>query len=387
MTAFTDRFPIELETELVSAAYGDWIGGLWKQIVSNRTFYHEKGSVSYACGNPMGLLSSWPVSTLTHHAVKHWCAYKVRTKKYKYLILGDDTLDTSKKVYKKYIDTINRLGVSVSHAKCTVSESGNTEFAKRLFVSGVEVTGLPVHLLTDVRNKPEQVLELVRICRERGYEDSFLGPSLTLFLLNRKNGKMISDMLSLPESVSGMPPLLEATPGSWAHKCELTGSLLDDLVSIARNYVFWKTTSRLNEPRVPEKVCQVPVDPYHPLMFALGEQLADYLPLTADPYSIYNKWMKGEYREMANVPTLNTYRFYNKGHFATKCKYDVLKAVLELSNYNCNISLHNHTKLTNYELYAWGSNSDPVKGWDSHVKGEYTPDTRVFKPSSLRRKS
>jgi len=89
MTAFTDRFPRKLEVCLLSAAYSDTHSRLWEQIVSNRSFHHPMGDVRYTCGNPMGLLSSWPVSTLCHHAVKQWCAYKLGIKSYKYLILGE----------------------------------------------------------------------------------------------------------------------------------------------------------------------------------------------------------------------------------------------------------------------------------------------------------
>jgi len=149
----------------------------------------------------MGLLSSWAVSTMTHHAVKRYCVHKVKVnvKKYKYLILGDDTIDTNELVYNKYSEVIQRLGVSLSPAKCTQSKQGKTEFAKRYFIRGVEVTGMPVNLLKDVRNKPEQALELVRILRERGYEDSFLVPSVSLFLKTHKKGRQIADMLSLPQ--------------------------------------------------------------------------------------------------------------------------------------------------------------------------------------------
>jgi hypothetical protein len=58
MTAFTDRFPIILETAIVRGAYGDKIGRLWRQVLTGRTFHHPKGDVKYECGNPMGLLSS-----------------------------------------------------------------------------------------------------------------------------------------------------------------------------------------------------------------------------------------------------------------------------------------------------------------------------------------
>jgi hypothetical protein len=354
MTAFTDRFPRKLETALLEAAYGSHVSRLWEQIISGRVFYHHKGGVTYSCGNPMGVLSSWPVSTATHHAVKHWCAYKVGIK-HQYLILGDDTLDSSHEVYKLYTDTIRALGVSISLSKCTQSEQGSAEFAKRLFRNHIEVTGLPVHLMESVREKPEQFLELVRIARERGYEDKYLGPSLDCLLSTHASGKMVVDMLSLPEQVTGMPPLIEVKPGSWGEKLSsLPEECLIRLLTIARNYVFWTTTIGINKPDAPKKVEQVTVEPNHPLVFALSEDLMRYLPETEDEFSIYNEWMKGNYREMANVPNIDTYRYYNKGHYATKCKYDVLHALLALASGNCNIPLHKPTQLSNFELFELG---------------------------------
>jgi hypothetical protein len=301
----------------------------------------------------MGILSSWPVSTMTHHAVKQWCAYKVGKKSYKYLILGDDTLDTSEEVYKMYTDTIRRLGVSISISKCTQSYSADAEFAKRLFRNHEEVTGLPITLLETVRGKPEQFIELARIMRERGYEDKYLGPSLDLLLSNHANGKLVADMLSLPEKVLGMPPFLEVKPNTWASKLtSLPEEVLEDNQVIARNYVFWETAGRINKPTTPKKVDQVTVEPNHPLVFALSDRLMDYLPETEDEFSIYNEWMIGNYREMANIPNIDTYRYYNKGHYATKCKYDVLRALLALANGDSNIPLHKPTKLSNFALYA-----------------------------------
>jgi hypothetical protein len=355
MTAFTDRFPRKLEVALLEAAFGEQISRLWEQIVANRTFQHPQGGVRYACGNPMGLLSSWPVSTACHHAVKQWCAYKVGIKSYKYLILGDDTLDSSKEVYELYTDTIRKLGVSISLSKCTESEDGSAEFAKRHFRKQVEVTGLPVHLLETVHESPEQFLELVKISCERGYEGKILAPSMARLLAGHKCGKLVSDMLSLPETVLGMPPLLEVKPGTWADKLStLSEECLERNSAIARNYVFWTTTIGINKPDTPKKVTQVSVEPNHPLMFALSEQLADYLPETEDEFSIYNGWMEGNYRKMANVPNIDTYRYYNKGHYATKCRYDVLKAQLALANGDCNIPLHKPTKLSNFELFGLG---------------------------------
>jgi len=307
----------------------------------------------------MGLLSSWPVSTLTHHAVKQYCANKVKVRNYKYLILGDDTLDTSKEVYKEYTNVISRLGVTLSSSKCTQSEQGYTEFAKRLFINQHEVTGYPVNILKDARTKPEQILQFVKMARERGYEDSFLRPTLVCFLSTHKQGKEISDMLSLPQQVTSTAPLLGVVDGSWASKLLALGDeCLDDLVSIARNYVFWTTAIGINKPNAPKKVCQVSIDKFHPLVFGVTGQLMEYQFKTDnsqnfdDDYSIYNSWMKGEYREMANVPNIDTYRYYNKGHYATKCKYDVLKALLAIANGDNKISLHKPTRLSNLKLFS-----------------------------------
>jgi hypothetical protein len=355
MTAFTDRFPIELEEAVVEAAYGTQISRLWKQIISNRNFSHPKGDVRYAVGNPMGILSSWPVSTLTHHCVKQWCAYKLNIHNYKYLILGDDTLDSRKDVYDLYTQTIKQLGVSISLSKCTQSNSANAEFAKRLFLNHVEVTGLPVHLLEEILQYPEQILEFVRICRERGYHDEILAPSLDLLLSNHSHGKMARDILSLPEVFSGMPPLLEVKPDSWASKiAQIPEAEQESMLRVARDYVFWTTVIGVNKSYAPKKVYDGVIQENHPIVAALSEQLMSYLPETDDDFSIYNEWVKGNYRHMANVPCIDTYRYYNKGHYATKCKYDVLKALLELANGNCNITLYDHKVYSNYDLFSMG---------------------------------
>lgn len=170
--------------------------------------------MKYAAGNPMGLQSSWPISSFIHHIVLNYCAFKEGISNYNYMILGDDSVQPSLKVYQRYLSVMERLGVQTSLAKCTQSDAGNTEFAKRLFYGLEEITGLPVTLLTDLESKPEQFIELVRIARERGYSDKDLVPGVSILLKHHKSGKMVADVLSLPESALGMPPLLEVKPGS-----------------------------------------------------------------------------------------------------------------------------------------------------------------------------
>jgi len=362
MTAFTDRFPIELETEVVKAAYGCEISELWKQVISERTFYHPKGDVKYQCGNPMGLLSSWAVSTFTHHAVKAYCASKQRRSKYKYLILGDDTLDTNKAVYDQYIRTIKGLGVPISLSKCTQSKSGYAEFAKRLFSPEGEITGLPVNLLTEIYNKPEQVLELVRICRERGYEDYFLRPSVQLLLNRHSKGGLIADMLSLPAEVAKAPPLLEVNPDRTVSVfTEMPTEIQDKMYRLASDHIFWKTTQELNKFLPGQEVIRATIPRNHPLVFGISQSLDMLLPEEAispdgseNEFFIYEQWTQGNYRQLVNIPTIDTYRYYNKGHKATKCKFDVLKSLFKLLRGDTSIALNKQIIYKDEELFNMG---------------------------------
>jgi len=361
MTAFTDRFPIDLEENVVRAVYGSHISGLWKRITTNRAFTHKGVNYRYRCGNPMGLLSSWAVSTFTHHVIKHYCAYKVGVSRYKYLILGDDTLDTNERVYEKYTQVIKDLGVSISLSKCTQSLQGYTEFAKRLFTPEGEITGLPVTLLMELKTKPEQFLELVRLCRERGYEDEYLRPQISSLLKHHKRGALIADMLSLPERITGAPPLLEVNTESPAAKiCTASEEVQDMYLQDARNYVFWNIANKLElRPVVKSKVCQITVEELHPLVYGLSAQLEGYLFDEAllssqeeEGFSIYNQWMKGEYQHLVNIPSVDTYRYYNKGHKVTKCKYEVFKAMCALARGDTKIRLTKLNKLRDCDLFS-----------------------------------
>lgn len=357
MTAFTDVFPRELEKTLVDAAWPG-LGDLWEEVISNRVFEHQNGGVKYATGNPMGLLSSWPVSSLTHHALKQWCASKLGIKKYKYLILGDDSLDTDPAVYNLYCETLTKLGLSISRAKSTQSESACAEFAKRLFVNGTEVTGLPVDLIIDLKSKPEQFLELVRICRERGYLDHDLVPGIGLLISKNRNSKILADVLALPEVATGKPPLLGVRPGGYADVLsQLPADFIESLVAIARNSEFYELVSDLEKGQEDQSHTgiRVQIPENHPMLVGISQKLMLYLDHSQDDeFSIYNAWQRGEYREMAFVPSVDPYRALNKGHFTTRCQYRIFKKTLALANGNCNIPLTRFAPVSNWDLFQRG---------------------------------
>jgi len=327
LTNFTDRLPRLLSTIHMNSLKPS-LGELWNIVIGDRAFDHGNAKIKYSSGTPMGFLSSWPVATVTHHIIIHYCISKLSLEgKVKYLILGDDNIMNNESCYNMYIDVMQRLGVHISLSKCTKSKQGNAEFAKRLFGRGVELTGLPVDLLQDLNEKPEQFIELLRILRERGYSDNELEPSFRVLIAKNKNSKLLADLLALPCTLIGQEPLLEPSPSSWSEIISgLSEDTLNSLISIARDSEFYELVNVVEKPQVLKEIRKNLSDMpnNHPLVFAISEKLQDGIlfhdETGEDEYSIYNAWLRGEYRQLAVVPTLSAYAVKNKGHFVTRCQ-------------------------------------------------------------------
>jgi len=368
MTAFTDRFPILIEAALVKLAYGEVIGSLWETVLTQRDFKGPKGPIRYAVGNPMGLLSSWAVSTFTHHAVKAWCAHKVGVRKYKYLVLGDDCMDTNVEVYDLYIKTIQSLGVSVSRGKCTQSEQGYAEFAKRLFTPEGEVTGIPVDLLLGIHKSPEQFIELVRILRNRGYKDTTLAPGVQVLLShNTFKGvmKTVVRVLSSSEDLLGMPPLYIAKGNYQMQEPPIMGGFPENSIRLhveqARREIFWKEVDKLVNvqsnklnPVAPTNFAQIHIPRNHPAITVIGEQLDAYLGEGDSDYEVYDAWMSGKSYELVNIPTLDTYRYRNRKHKASRARYDILKLAWAFALGNQEYRTDMPVKIRDIDLFMRG---------------------------------
>jgi hypothetical protein len=163
MTAFTDRFPKEPQVAIVSRVFGEKISQTWLEVMVNRSFKVDNSNefVTYACGQPMGLYSSWPICVTTLHALIEYSAEQTGKQGFdKYLILGDDVAIFDRKVYTQFIKNVEKLGITVNRDKSTYGE-GFAEMAKRFFVLGEEVTGYPLEILKVVRNDPIQIIEVL----------------------------------------------------------------------------------------------------------------------------------------------------------------------------------------------------------------------------------
>jgi hypothetical protein len=78
---------------------------------------------------------------LCHHTIVQWSAIRAGfpVPFTDYFVLGDDLVIMSNKVAAEYRRIISELGMEISETKSLVSKT-TIEFAKRLFISGKEVS-------------------------------------------------------------------------------------------------------------------------------------------------------------------------------------------------------------------------------------------------------
>jgi len=84
LSAATDRLPIALQVEILSALIGDEGAQAWKNLLVDRD-YRLKDSenditLRYAVGQPMGALSSWAMLAVTHHLIVQLAANLERSR-------------------------------------------------------------------------------------------------------------------------------------------------------------------------------------------------------------------------------------------------------------------------------------------------------------------
>lgn len=99
-------------------------------------YEEQKRGLMFTKGQPLGIYSSWPVFTLTHHMLVWLAADKVRPGAVflDYAILGDDLVIACPKVAEEYIRMIEVMKVTISQEKSLVSSIGACEFAKKFRV-------------------------------------------------------------------------------------------------------------------------------------------------------------------------------------------------------------------------------------------------------------
>lgn len=159
LTAATDRFPVEIQKitlESLLPGMGEW----WESLVKHQSFSPDHNKwINFSVGQPMGVYTSWPLFTLTHHLVVRFAFNRVgQSPNGRYAILGDDIAIFDENAALMYKELIVGLGVSISESKSVIPsrkscETNSAEFAKRYFRNGLEISPLRPEALLSMKGR------------------------------------------------------------------------------------------------------------------------------------------------------------------------------------------------------------------------------------------
>jgi hypothetical protein len=183
LTRATDRFPLKLQEILVSCILGKKVSKAWSEVLTNRNFRYKDHIVRWNQGQPLGMLSSWAVFALTHHAIIEFLAahrgiYPFRS----YSVLGDDVVIWESGVAERYQEFLKSVGVQINWNKTLISD-GNVrriEFAKRIIFNEHEVTGLKPNIIKEASKSLFMYFDLIKVAQHRNWNLSWseiLAPS------------------------------------------------------------------------------------------------------------------------------------------------------------------------------------------------------------------
>jgi hypothetical protein len=125
----------------------------------------------------MGGQTSFPALGYIHHRIIWYCFGGRKKALGRYLILGDDMATICKKAYKRYLEVLKILGIMFTN---NVSKVG-FEFAKRVFIKGVEVTGAYNSALAANIHQPELFALEWKNLSTRGYLQGMSLPKIHEF--------------------------------------------------------------------------------------------------------------------------------------------------------------------------------------------------------------
>jgi hypothetical protein len=192
LTSFTDRFPIQVNRDLLSSRIGPEKADAWRRIMT-QSFTLNNETINYSVGNPMGAYSSWNSTTLSHHFVV-WKACKNKGFNWKtlpYAMLGDDLVIGNRQVALEYCRLIRTLGIHWSKEKTHISNHF-FEFAKRLHWNGHDMSPFPISGLWSERNRiTGQIQVLDNACSKGWFSTSECIESFDELLSLRKYPRRI----------------------------------------------------------------------------------------------------------------------------------------------------------------------------------------------------
>jgi len=180
LSSATDAFPVAFSESVLRLVIpgGRALSTMWRRAMTELPF---KGKW-YRVGQPMGLLSSWAVFSLSHHFVVWYAAAKAGVLQHLmsdpsrfYGIVGDDIFICHQGIAHYYSVVMNALGVKINLTKSLLVDKSRriSEFVKRNSFDGDEISAISPRLIIKSFDDWACTRDLMIRMRDRSY---YIGP-------------------------------------------------------------------------------------------------------------------------------------------------------------------------------------------------------------------
>jgi hypothetical protein len=237
----TDSLPLWVQQAVLGAFIGNQsLAAAWGKLLTERDYITESGrKIRYGTGQPMGAKSSFVVFDLTHHALVQLAASKAGFKGNfgSYVVIGDDITIADAKVAGAYKELMEGLNVKISLEKSLVHTDGYLpagEMAKRLFISGIELSSIPIKLLARLPKSGKLGILVQEFVLSRGLIQA--GPKVIQWLvggMDRDSAVTMMKLNAAPGQVVGLsnscgPYSVNLEVGNWSEKVTVTNEDVQD---------------------------------------------------------------------------------------------------------------------------------------------------------------
>jgi hypothetical protein len=102
----TTRMPKELQQRVLNPLLGKTLSEAVIKLMTDRDIRYKNKLIRYGTGQPMGMLSSWAIMTITHHVIIN---YAKKDKSF-YAVIGDDMVLHKREAAKRYLEILKSFG-------------------------------------------------------------------------------------------------------------------------------------------------------------------------------------------------------------------------------------------------------------------------------------
>lgn len=148
LSEFTNLLPFSIQKVVLKhLCQDDLFVEAWAHLMKLPVEYNNK-MLYFSRGQPMGLLSSWAMASLTHHVLVRYVkwASKCDFRSF-YKLYGDDNIFVGKTFADNYVRLMESLNIPFSKSKTISSPKGGFEFCKKIYFKGVNLTPLSWKIL------------------------------------------------------------------------------------------------------------------------------------------------------------------------------------------------------------------------------------------------